>query len=72
MAGDQVREVERERTQLVTDLLVELLRLDVGSELRHVLALTCRRLVIAAARLVLAAVAGTGAALAPEASGTVP
>ncbi|MEU3167319.1 hypothetical protein [Streptosporangium sp. NPDC006930] len=45
MTGDQIREVERKRTQLFADLLVELLRGDVRRELGQLLTLAAGSLV---------------------------
>ncbi|SFJ32257.1 hypothetical protein SAMN05216275_1081, partial [Streptosporangium canum] len=60
MAGDQIGKVERERTQLLPDLLVEFLRRDVRSERGKFLTFPARSLVTAG-RPVVSAVTGTGA-----------
>ncbi|MFI6513385.1 hypothetical protein ACIBCT_37765 [Streptosporangium sp. NPDC050855] len=58
MTRDQIGEIEREGAQLLADLLVELLRGDVRSELRQFLTLAGSLLL--AAEPVVAAIAGTG------------
>ncbi|WP_189239223.1 hypothetical protein, partial [Planomonospora parontospora] len=66
MTGDQVGEVEGERTQFLANLLVELFGGDVRSEWRQFLTLSRRRLVVTATARFIAAVTAAGAAFTAE------
>ncbi|WP_179282501.1 hypothetical protein, partial [Streptosporangium subroseum] len=70
VTGDQVGKVERKGTQLVTDLLVELLRGDVRGERRQLLTLSARGLITAAGPFVPAVAGARAIALTAESTVT--
>ncbi|MEV6864258.1 hypothetical protein AB0M44_25025, partial [Streptosporangium subroseum] len=66
VTGDQVGKVERKGTQLVADLLVELLRGDVRGERRQLLTLSARGLITAAGPFVPAVTGARAISLTAE------
>ncbi|MBG0832824.1 hypothetical protein HS041_34565, partial [Planomonospora sp. ID67723] len=71
MAGDQIGEVEREGTQFLANLLVELLGGDVRSERRQLLTLPGGSRLVVSGLLLLTAVTRAGTAFTAVPAGTV-